>query len=216
MKRLFALALCAACLTGMFTGCQKEETEPQYEILKPVIYLYPEQTTDVTVRLDYKGKFTCTYPDYPAGGWQVTARPDGTLTNKADGREYSYLFWEGEDDTQYDLSQGFVVKGSDTRAFLQEKLSYLGLIPREYNEFIVYWLPKMEQNSYNLIAFQGKAYTDAAKLTVTPAPDSVLRVFMTYKPLDEYVKVPEQKLSRFERKGFAVVEWGGCQVGARQ
>ena len=92
MKRLFALALCAACLTGMLTGCQKEETEPQYEILKPVIYLYPEQTTAVTVRLDYKGKFTCTYPDYPAGGWQVTARPDGTLTNKADGREYSYLF----------------------------------------------------------------------------------------------------------------------------
>ena len=155
MKRLFALALCAACLTGMFTGCQKEGKEPRLEIFKPVIYLYPEQTTDVTVRLDYKGKFTCTYPDYPAGGWRVTARPDGTLTNKMDGREYSYLFWEGEDDTQYDLSQGFVVKGSDTRAFLQEKLSYLGLIPREYNEFIVYWLPKMEQNSYNLIAFQG-------------------------------------------------------------
>ena len=47
---------------------------------KPVIYLYPEETTEVTVKLDFKGKLTSTYPAYE-NGWKVTAQPDGTLTD---------------------------------------------------------------------------------------------------------------------------------------
>ena len=180
------------------------------EVCKPVIYLYPEAETEVTVRLEYKGRLTCTYPaPDPDGAWRVTARPDGTLTDKQ-GREYSYLFWEGaSDETHPDFSRGFVVRGSDTAAFLREKLAYMGLTPREYNEFIVYWLPRMQDNPWNLIAFQGKNYTDSAPLTVTPRPDSVLRVFMAYRPLNAPVSVPQQELMLFVRRGFTLVEWGG-------
>lgn len=178
---------------------------------KPVLYLYPQKTEEVKVQLTLNGKPGCTYPTY-GSGWDVTASPDGTLFNRADGKEYSYLFWEGILNTKYDLSSGFVVKGSDTAAFLQEKLAYLGLTPREYNEFIVYWLPKLQANPYNRISFQTNAYTDAAKLTITPKPDSVLRVFMAYQPLSSPVSVPEQKLTPFTRKGFAAVEWGGSQA----
>ncbi|MBP8593414.1 MAG: hypothetical protein KBI35_03170 [Ruminococcus sp.] len=71
----------------------------------------------------------------------------------------------------------------------------------------------MEHNPYNLISFQGKAYTDTAKLNITPAPDSLLRIFMTYVPLEEEVQIPPQQLETFERKGFTVVEWGGSQQG---
>jgi len=60
--------------------------------------------------------------------------------------------------------------GQDTAAFLQEKLNYLGLTPKEYNEFIVYWLPQMKDIPYNLITFQSAAYTDNAVLTITPEP----------------------------------------------
>lgn len=49
---------------------------------KPVIYLYPEKETTVTVKLDYAGALTCTYPAY-GDGWTVTACPDGTLTDNA-------------------------------------------------------------------------------------------------------------------------------------
>ena len=80
------------------------------------------------------------------------------------------------------------------------------------NEFIVYWLPRMEHNAYNLITFQGKAYTDTAKLDITPAPDSMLRVFMAYKPLEDSVDIEPQQLETFERKGFTVVEWGGTEL----
>jgi len=176
---------------------------------KPVIYLYPNEPTDITVYLNYDGVLDFTYPAYH-DGWTVTAYPNGTLINHRDGKEYSYLFWEGHGEADYDLSKGFIVKGEDTVDFLQEKLSYMGLTPREYNEFIVYWLPQMQNNKYNFITFQGEAYTDTAELVITPAPDSVLRVFMAYMPLDEPIEIEEQTLSPFTRTGFTVIEWGGC------
>lgn len=179
---------------------------------KPVIYLYPEESTEVNVKLDFNGELGCTYPEYSENGWTVTANPDGTLINSADGREYSYLFWDGISNVDYDISKGFVVKGEDTEKFLQEKLAYMGLTPREYNEFIVYWLPLMQDNEYNLIAFQGETYTDNAKLEITPSPDSILRVFMTFKPLDKPIEIEEQQLTAFERQGFTVVEWGGAEL----
>ncbi len=176
---------------------------------KPVIYLYPEEESEIEVQLDYRGQLTVTYPEY-RDGWRVTAKPDGTLTD-AVGKEYSYLFWEGVSDTAYDFSEGFCVQGRDTAEFLREKLSLLGLTPREYNELIVYWLPKMQDNPYNVISFQGEVYTDSAALSVSPAPDTVLRVFMAYYPSETPVAIPEQKLTPTERKGFTLVEWGGTE-----
>lgn len=180
---------------------------------KPVIYLYPEQETDVHVELELTdAELSTTYPKYN-NGWDVTAYPDGTLINKADGTHHKYLFWDAVNcRTRYDFSKGFCVAGSDTESFLREKLTYLGLTEQEMNEFIVYWLPVMEHNKYNLITFQGEAYTDAAKLDISPVPDSLLRVFMVFVPLEEAVDIEPQQLSTFERNGFTAVEWGGSEV----
>ena len=180
---------------------------------KPIIYLYPKEKIDINVNLDYKGEITCLYPKYNKDNtWEVTAYPDGKIINKLDNREYSYLYWEGMSDNNYDFSKGFVIKGEDTAEFLYEKLEYLGLNPRESDDFISYWLPKMNKNKYNLISFQKEEYTDKAKLNISPAPDSMLRVFMAFKPLDNEITVPKQELERFGRKGFTAVEWGGCEV----
>ena len=115
-------------------------------------------------------------------------------------------------DGSCDFSEGFCVAGEDTAAFLEEALAQLGLTRREASEFIVYWLPAMEQNPYNLIAFQGEAYTDRARLTVTPQPDSVLRVFLAWKGLEKEVDIPPQELPAFQRRGFTLVEWGGTEI----
>ena len=177
---------------------------------KPVIYLYPEETTEVTVRLEFDGKLTHTYPAY-RDGWTVTAQPDGTLTDET-GREYYCLFWEGDTyANRFAFEEGWCVAGEDTAVFLEEKLGEIGLTDREANEFIIYWLPQMEQNAYNLISFQTDAYEEAAKLTVTPQPDSVLRVFMTWKAIDKPVDIAPQSFAPFERTGFTVVEWGGME-----
>ena len=70
----------------------------------------------------------------------------------------------------------------------------------------------MENNAYNLISFQGENYTDAARLEITPAPDSVLRVFMAWQALDAPIEIEPQTLPTFERIGFTVVEWGGSEI----
>ena len=177
---------------------------------KPVIYLYPEKEMQVFVDLTLDGKLTCTYPAYN-NGWTVTAFPDGTLTD-AKGQTYNYLYWEGETYAQYDLSKGFCVKGEDTATFLEDALDKLGLTRREANEFIVYWLPLMEQNPYNIISFQTDIYTDAAQLKVNPAPDTLIRVFMAWQATETAVDLPEQELTAPERTGFTVVEWGGTEM----
>ena len=177
---------------------------------KPVIYLYPETETEVSVKLETDGGLTCTYPAYN-DGWQVTAAPDGTLTD-GNGQTYNYLYWEGETYAQWDMTEGFCIKGEDTAAFLEDALAKLGLNRKEANEFIVYWLPLMEQNPYNIILFQTDAYTDAAKLEITPAPDTVIRVFMTWQASDYMIRLLPQKLTAPERTGFTVVEWGGTEI----
>ena len=203
-KRFFAALLALTCMLSL-SACREEQAAA-----KPVIYLYPEEETAVTVKLDYAGALTCTYPAY-GDGWAVTACPDGTLTDDA-GQTYSYLYWEGTDTIAYDFSQGFCVAGTDTAAFLEDALAQLGLTRREANEFIVYWLPQMQENPYNLIAFQSDRYTQAAKLTIDPPPDTLLRVFMAWKPLDKFMEIPAQSLTAPERTGFTAVEWGGCRV----
>ena len=204
MKRIL-FPLCLAALL-LLSACREAEAGDA----KPVIYLYPEEETEVTVRLDYDGTLTCTYPAYQ-DGWTVTAAPDGTLTDES-GQAYSYLYWEGVTRTEYNFSRGFCVPGADTAAFLEDALSRLGLTRREANEFIVYWLPRMEPNPYNLIAFQSEAYTNSARLAIDPEPDSLLRVFMAWKPLETPADLPAQELPAFTRAGFTAVEWGGAEL----
>ena len=178
---------------------------------KPVIYLYPTETTDVNVKVDIDGELTCTYPDY-RDGWNVTAYPDGTLIDKADGKEYYCLYWEGEGSAEWDMSRGEVVRGEDTAKFLEEKLTEIGLSPRERNEFIIYWLPRMQQNEFNYITFHTEDYAAEVPLEVTPQPDSVLRVFMVYASVPEHFEGQPQHFDGFRRDGFTVVEWGGGEA----
>ncbi len=178
---------------------------------KPIIYLYPKKKTDINIRLDFDGKLECTYPEYE-NGWNVTAFPDGRLINHNDMQEYNYLFWEGTNNYKWEVDSGFVVKGEETAGFLREKLRIIGLSAKETNDFIVYWLPLMKNNPYNLIYFAGKEYAEMAKLEINPKPDSMLRVFMIFKKLEEPIEIKEQKLDKIQRKGFAVVEWGGLEA----
>jgi len=190
------------------TGVTKSDFEIQPGMVyKPVIYLYPRTKTDVTVTLRYDGRLTVTDPPYE-NGWRVIAYPDGRIISG--GREYPYLFWEGESGVVYDMSKGFCVAGGDTRVFLWEKLALLGLNEAEARDFMEFWVPHLERSAYNKICFQYETYTDGAGLAVTPKPDSVLRVFMAFTQLKKPVRIEPQELRGFERGGFAVVEWGGA------
>ena len=176
---------------------------------KPMIYLYPEEKQEVEVILKNKKLLTTTYPKYK-DSWKVIANPDGTLIDIESGREYYGLYWEGKNYTKIDMKKGFVVKGENSIKFLEEKLNELGLTDIEAEEFIVYWLPKLEENKYNYIYF---ATTEEVNkympLEINPTPDSLIRILMYYKPLDKKINIKEQKIKPVQRHGFTLVEWGG-------
>ncbi len=182
---------------------------PAAECGKPVIYLYPQETTDVTVQVAPQGGFTFTEPEYPAGGWQVTADPDSWLTD-ADGTVWPYLFWEGRGGLYQAPDRGWVIAQDEVDQFLTDKLTALGLVGREITEFKEFWLPRMNQAPYYFVSFYGNQAMDIlAPLTITPQPDTVIRVLMDYQPLEAPIEVEPFTITTPERHGFTVVEWGG-------
>ncbi|MCX6730063.1 MAG: hypothetical protein NT058_01005, partial [Candidatus Portnoybacteria bacterium] len=194
---------------GNFIQLKDIRYAPLAERAKPVIYLYPKQETDVSVFVKPNGGFTFTDPEYK-DGWKVKAKPNGEIYNYEDGKNYPYLFWEGPELNYKKPEQGFVVAKENVQKFLEEKLLQLGLIKKESDEFIEFWLPRMQDKEYYFISFMGKKeIDDGAPLSINPKPDTIIRVLMDYRGLDERINVKEQQIITPERKGFVVVEWGG-------
>ncbi|MBO4635582.1 MAG: hypothetical protein J5685_00375 [Clostridiales bacterium] len=213
--------------TGIYSyllRLQKAAATPPVRAHAPIIYIYGDEEESINVKLDIKGDLTCTYPEYDTeDGWNVTASPDGTLTDM-NGDKYRYLFWEADLDMDCDMSRGYCVRGCDTEEFLDQALAELGLNETEAADFISFWLPFMSESPYNVISFQTTTYTDAAGLNVTPAPDVTVRVNMLWYMSYEYVDIEPQDLSGMnpgltDREGLVLVEWGGevlewrCQRG---
>jgi len=190
-----------------------EEDNPLQQLsLKPIIYLYPEEKTEVSIKVGKPENLTTTYPKY-TDGWNVVAKPDGTLIDTTTGRSLYALYWEGKRDTKKELTKGFVVKGEDTARFLEEKLAILGLNEREAEEFIVYWLPQLEKNAYNWIYFETQEEIEKnMPLEISPKPDTCIRIMMDWKGLEQKIDIPEQTLERQERSGYTAVEWGGTEI----
>ena len=184
--------------------------EPMFA--KPIIYLYPEDETNVTVKVSHPEKFTCEYPKYNEG-WNVYAKPNGKLKDLGSGKNLYCLYYESKAFRAKIQNDGFVVKSADIADFLDEKLEFLGLNYKERNEFIIYWLPKLEQSPYIYIRF---LTTDELamrqQLSITPTPDTLIRVMMTYKRLNKPIEVEEQELDPVVRNGFVAVEWGGMEI----
>ena len=180
---------------------------------KPIIYIYPTKSINVSIILGNPQYISHSYPKY-TNGWNVTANPDGTLIDNYTGRKLYALYWEGRDFAKdKSMNEGFCIKGEDTIKFLEEKLVILGLNEREAEEFIIYWLPKMENNKYNYIRFETiEEQNMVMPLDINPKPDTVIRIMMDWKGLENKIEVKEQILTPAKREGYTVVEWGGSEL----
>ena len=196
--------------TAMLTN----EMGLNYEISekKPIIYAYPLKEMELTIKLGMKDNITCSYPKYQ-DGWNVIAYPDGTLIDKNTNKKLYALYWEGKREKEVPMNDGFVVKGEDSAKFLEEKLAILGLNEKESEEFIIYWLPKLKANEYNLIRFETmKEIEQNMPIEISQEPDTLIRVWMQFKGLETSIEIPEQHLESNSRVGFTVVEWGGSEI----
>lgn len=183
--------------------------QPLAECGKPVIYLYPKEETQVSVKLEPQGGFSYTEPVYN-NGWSVIARPDGHLTEISSGQDYPYLFWEGRGGIYQTPERGFVVKRQEVKALLVDKLTQFNLNQKEISDFLDFWLPRMQEKPYYFITFLGTADMDRlAPLSISPQPDTVIRVLMDFTPLDHPVTALGYEIKPLPRNGFTVIEWGG-------
>ena len=177
-------------------------------IAKPVLYLYPKKTTKLTITFEHPEYLETTYPKYN-GKWDVKAHSNGDLYD-SNGAYYYALYWDEKQVHSVDFSTGYYVEKDNAITFLEKKLSYIGLSRREANEFIMYWLPVLEKNEKSLVYFELTEERESYnKLNISPQPDSMLRLVIHIKKVDQKINIPKQNLTKFQRKGFVAVEWGG-------
>ncbi len=182
---------------------------PLAECGKPVIYLYPEQPTDVHVKLPDFINVTVSEPTYPNAGWHVRATPEGTLTLSSDQSTWNSLFWEGTGVNYPVPETGFVVKQQEVVPFLKRTLAKYGLNAQETKDFMDFWVPEMQGAPYYQISFLTDRWDAAAPLAVYPSPQTRIRLFMDWKKLAKPVSIPEPTIVTPARKGYTLVEWGG-------
>lgn len=206
---------------------------------KPVLYFYPSKPTEISLRFNKSVYLTTDIPTY-SNGWEILANPDGILkdlqTDKTNcqqidsfklGSEYAkdscitnnypYIYWSGFVSNNYPVQKdGSIVSRTELLSFITEKLSLIGLNKKEINDMTAYWVPellKKEAPYYRISFLQNRQMGDLVPMTIIPHPDSVIRVFMDWSPLQSKPSesITPQQLIHYERNGFVVVEWGGLK-----
>lgn len=194
---------------------ENEHENKSIKVAKPVIYLYTEKETDVSLKFNFNGKLQTTFPKYE-DSWEVISYPDGKIFDKKTKRFYNSLFWDGErnfDQNELEYKEGFIVERKELTSFLIEKLEIIGLNNTETNDFVQYWLPILEQNEFNFIHFKtNEEYNKISENIVHPKPETSIRLMMEFHKTDSNFQIKEQKLPKTKRKGFTIVEWGGAEI----
>ncbi len=182
------------------------EKEPDIQVDKPNIYIYPERITDLNVTLSFPagGRVVKSIPEY-GSGWNVTVDPDGTI----DG-EYGFLFYECSTPDRYQYEKGWVVNRAELETFFRKNLSDFGFVGREIEDFIEWWIPRLKDAKFYLVYPQMKEQIEKmALLHISENPDSILRLFYAVVPsANGNEKLIEPTIPHFEREGFVVTEWG--------
>lgn len=177
---------------------------------KPAVYLYPEKTSLVSVKVNSSQSLTYTDPLYPVGGWNVMANPSGIISYQ--GKPYDYLYYETKvaDDMLTKPDQGYVVERSNLKSLFAKILPKLGLNIKEAKQFSDYWIATLPDSKYYFVGIvpESSLYK-YSQLDILPRPASQIRVSLYFEALNEKKEVVEPEIITPVRSGFTVVEWGG-------
>ena len=186
---------------------------------KPVIYAYSEESINASVALTNAQDLTFTYPEYHSG-WNIQVDPETGIS--FEGKEYPYLFWEGEKknmafESSNGCCEGFFIKTDSVISFFENGLASLGLNQKESSDFITYWGPRLQVHEYATVQFLVDEQYDSfiGNLIVSPEPDAKRRIYLLFEGTDSNkpdLNLIHPELKSFDRKGFTLVEWGGTEL----
>jgi hypothetical protein len=177
---------------------------------KPAIYLYPQSTIPVNVKIDPVGPIKLTIPLYPSGGWNVVANPTGQLLSK--NKIFDYLYYEAEipDEMIEKPKDGYVIERDKLTRLLEDILPKLGLNTKEESQFIEYWRNALPAAPYYFVGVVPvNNLNSISPLMITPKPKTSIRVTLYFEALKSPISVTPPQLKKVARQGFTMVEWGG-------
>jgi len=182
-------------------------------VYKPVVYLYPQKPTSVSVLVRVPGKVIVSDPLYPEGGWKnVLAFPDGTLDYQE--KTYKELFYETSLTKHVAMPEtGIVIPINELEKQLRFLTGKLGLITHEQQEFLDFWIPvvKHMQTPYVFFSIVSPEVKESIDhLDISPLPQTRIEFIAYFKPLQKPINIKPLVFPALQQRvGFTEVEWGG-------
>ena len=194
-----------------FQSCEPDdndgtECDSCFMVKKPNIYIYSKNNIQLTVNLDFPlgGKIITSIPEYGTG-WNVFVDTTGMIDNK-----YSFLFYESIQPDIWQKNYGWITKKSELESFFRKNMADFGFRGKEIDDFIDYWIPRLNNYSFYSIYPQTERLIDLViKLNFSEEPDNLLRLFYVIKGHNQLQdKLIEPTIDNFKREGCYITEWG--------
>ncbi|MBN1184943.1 MAG: hypothetical protein JXB49_21845 [Bacteroidales bacterium] len=191
-----------------FWDCGCDDNTEGRRAYKPNIYIYPEENIELSVSISFPqgGDIIESIPEY-GNGWNVYVDTNGIIDNA-----YTFLFYESIQPDIWQRYSGWTIKQTDMECFFSENLEAYGFRGQEIDDFIEYWIPRLNDYEYYCIFPQtSELIKTVINIEFSNQPDNLLRLFYV---IEGYYDLPMKELdepiidTRFNRDGYFVVEWG--------
>jgi hypothetical protein len=193
-----------------FQSCRPDDEDDGCDsciiALKPNIYIYPNEQSDLSVKLSFPkgGWVVASEPEYGTG-WNFNVDTAGLINNT-----YSFLFYESTQPDVWQINFGWILQTDSLELFFRQNMAEYGFKGSEIDDFIEYWIPRLDDYLFYLIYPQTKSIIDdVIQLDFSKQPENILRLFYVIKgqnQLQDKLTVPT--IESFKREGYFVTEWG--------
>lgn len=197
-------------LSVPFQSCKPDDDDDECDtcnmVYKPNIYIYPNEQIDLSVKLNFPmgGKIVTSIPEYGTG-WNVVVDTSGLINST-----YSFLFYESTQPDVWQRNYGWIIQIDKLESFFRQNMTDYGFNEREINDFIEYWIPRLNDYPLYSIYPQTKSIIDEViQLDFSKQPENILRLFYVIKGQNQLQeKLTEPTIDSFVRIGYFVTEWG--------
>lgn len=193
-----------------FQSCKNNDDNDDCDtcnmVYKPNIYIYPNEQIKLSVKLNFPtgGKIVTSIPEYGTG-WNIIVDTSGLINNT-----YSYLFYESTQPDVWQRNYGWTIKTDKLESFFRQNMTDYGFSDKEINDFIEYWIPRLNSYPFYSIYPQTKNIIEnVIQFDFSKQPENILRLFYIIKghyQLQDKLTIPT--IDSFKREGYFVTEWG--------
>ena len=198
-----------ACDFLEWTGVNPPNSMPALRTaIKPNIYLYPEEETDISVIFDSPELLLTVIPDYN-NGWYAKVSPNGKMI--VDNLEYGYLFYESmTGDYMMQKDKGFIVPIKNREKFFTTIAEYYGFNKQETYDFVTFWISRLDSTKEYVMYPQLTNTIDVLMpVKINPNPQSIFRIWFLFYEKENDIELEKPERVVAERNGYTMVEWGG-------